>query len=186
MVTHQVAAVGSRAMELRDVMAALPARSPYREIVRDLLFADAETRYGAYQRLTDLRRPRDEKDQRTRLPPEVARTLLDAAVSLRFPPQKRDWHDTAHKLIFGLLDSPHASLVEPAARAYPRLTDHQKCSVLALLGAIGTREAAAAFMACVREHGWPSEIIERVFTELYIGDRFVTGHERPFPTETRC
>jgi hypothetical protein len=154
-------------MEPRDVMAALPARSPYREIVRDLMSSDAETRHRAYERLTDLQRPRDEKGQRDRLPPEVARTLLDAAMSLRFPPQKWDWHDAAHELIFGLLDSPHASLAEPAARAYPRLTDHQKSAILALLGAIGTREAAAAFMGCVREHGWPSEIYERVFTELH-------------------
>ena len=144
-------------LDLKTAVAGVPAASPYRKLLPRLLHADEEVREKALSRVGDI-------DDR-KIGKREALGLLRAAVGLTFPPHELEWHDTAHDLIFTLVKSPHPELVPIGRDAYPRLSDRAKCGVLAMFGACGTREAARAFIACVREHGWP-RCYGRVFTEL--------------------
>src|SRR5690606_30014793 len=103
---------------------------------------------------------------------EEAGAVLNAAVTVEFPPQQSDWHDSRHDLLFSLLNSPYPSLIAPARAAYGQATDRCKRAILALFGATKCRAGAEAFAACIAEHGWPTELYERVFREL--------GHLLPF------
>jgi hypothetical protein len=61
-----------------------------------------------------------------------------------------------------------------AVEAYPRLSERAKNAVLSLIGAIGSREAAEAFVNCIREHGWSDGLAWR-FTERYFEARRLAG-----------
>jgi hypothetical protein len=160
---------GWLAMNIQETLAALPPQSPYREVLPALLDVDQATREKAYDRLRDLdpwSAGEDPMATTWKYPEAEALALLKAAVGLPFPPPRVEWKDAVHDLIFPLVRSPYPSLAAPAREAYPRLSDRSKCAVLALLGACGTREAAEGFMACIRRHGWPAGVYQRVFTEL--------------------
>lgn len=146
-------------MELDEANAGLPPSSPYRKVLRGLMDADAGVREAAFERLERI------NEKKHKIPKREALGLLRAAVGLAFPPQQFDWNDTAHELIFPLVESPHPELVPIARAAYPHLGDQAKCAVLALFGAVGNRRAAVALVASVREHGWP-RVYGRVFTEM--------------------
>lgn len=126
----------------------------YRKIVRDLASADEDVRDTALDKLGELD---------VELDARAALAVLRAALALDYPPPADDWIEPRHDLLFKLVTYPHASLVPVAQAAYARLAPREQCAILALLGAIGTRKAATAFMACVRE-GWP-RVYPRVFTE---------------------
>jgi hypothetical protein len=156
-------------MNLKEALAAFPPRSPYRKVLPGLLDKDEQVREEAYRRLRDLDALAGGQDPMAttwKFSESEALALLNAAVGLPFPPPRAEWQDAVHDLIFPLVRSPYPSLAAPARAAYPRLSDRAKCAILALLGACGTREAAEAFMACIREHGWPAGVYQRVFTEL--------------------
>lgn len=87
--------------------------------------------------------------------------------SFPLPPETRSWQDGFREILQCLWRSPHPSLTPSIARAYPKVNGAlRRCALLALLGIIGTREAAEVFMACVRTHGWPEHAYIRVFEEL--------------------
>jgi hypothetical protein len=153
----------------KEILAAFPSTSPYRSILPRLLDKDEKARDEAYRHLRDLDTLADGQDPMATTwtyPEAEALALVNAAFGLPFPPPKVDWEDVVHDLVFPVIRSPHPILVAPARKAYPRLTHRAKCAVLALLAACGTREAAEGFMACIREHGWPASVYDRVFTEL--------------------
>ena len=95
-----------------------------------------------------------------------ALSLVRIATEVSFPPQEHDWNDPAHDLLFPLVTSPFVSLVDPLRAAYARVSERARCAVLAALAAIGTRAAAEALVGCVRDHGWPRSVYQRVFREL--------------------
>lgn len=146
-------------LTLDEALALLSPSSPVRKLLRGLMEADEGTRGAALTRVERI----TEKERR--VPKREAVSLLRVAVGLPFPPQQFDWNDSAQELIFPLLTSPYPELVPIARAGYPRLRDGARCAVLALLGAIGTRPAAIAFMGCIRDHGWPTAY-GRVFTEM--------------------
>lgn len=156
-------------MNLKQALAAFPAKSAYRKILPGLLSKNEKVWRKAYEHLGELERLTDTADPMAttwNLSESEALALLNAAVSLPFAPPKHEWEDAVHELIFPLVRSPHPSLLPIARDAYPRLTDRAKCALLSLIGACGTRAAAEAFLACIREHGWPAGIYRRVFLEL--------------------
>jgi hypothetical protein len=155
-------------MNLKAALAAFPRKSVYRNLLPRLLDEDEKVREKAYDRLRDLDWLADGEDPMAttwKYSEAEALALLNAAVGLPFPPPRVEWRDAIHDLIFPLVRSPYPGLVTPAREAYPRLSDRAKCAILALLGACGTRQAAEAFVASIREHGWPA-VYSRVFTEL--------------------
>jgi hypothetical protein len=154
-------------MNLKQALEAFPPRSPFRKVLSGLLDEDETTREQASDQLNDIdRTDADPMATTWRCSEPEALALLSAAVSLPFPPPRHDWRDAIHDLLFHLVRSPYPSLVTPARQAYPRLSSRARCAVLSLLGACGTRPAAEAFVACIREHGWPGGVYSRVFTEL--------------------
>src|SRR5690242_19075367 len=156
-------------MPLKQALAMFPAKSAFRKVLPGLLSSDEETWNHAYDKLRDFDQLGDNEDPMAttwQIAEGEALAILNAAVSLPFAPPKRDWRDAVHDLLLPLVRSPYPSLLPVACDAYPRLTTRAKCAVLSLLGAIGTREAAEAFMACIREHGWPEGVYSRVFTEM--------------------
>ena len=144
------------AMNVDDAVASLPAASPFRKILRGLFLADEDKREKHIDAI--------DKQQARKIGKREAVALLRAATELTFLPQEFDWVEPKHDLIFVLVHSPHPELVKIARDAYPRLKPREQCAVLALFGACATRDAAKAFMHCVREHGWP-RCYGRVFTE---------------------
>jgi hypothetical protein len=154
-------------MNLEQALAAFPPRSPFRKVLPGLLDEDETIREQALDQLHEMdRTDADPMATTWRYCEPEALALLGAAVSLPFPPPRHDWRDVVHDLIFPLVRSPYPSLVTPARQAYRRLSSRAKCAILALLGACGTREAAEAFVACIRDHGWPNGVYSRVFMEL--------------------
>jgi hypothetical protein len=156
-------------MNLKQAQVAFPAQSAFRQVLPGLLSDNEQVWEEAYNQLRELDRlgSNDDPMATTWNQSEAeALAVLNAAVSLPFAPPKHDWKDAVHDLIFPLVRSPYPSLLPIARAAYPRLTARAKCGILSLIGAIGTREAAEAFMACIREHGWPDGVYSRVITEL--------------------
>jgi hypothetical protein len=156
-------------MNLKQVLAAFPPNSAFRKVLPGLLSSDDEVWEEAYCQLRELDRLGDNDDPMAttwKLSEDEALAVMNAAFSLPFEPPKHDWKDAVHDLLFALVRSPHASLLPGVRDAYPRLTARAKCAALSLFGAIGTRDAAKAFVACVRQHGWPQRVYSRVFKEL--------------------
>lgn len=129
-----------------------PNLRPLGRTLAKLLADDDDTREQGYDELDRLRRA---------LAAEDAVALVRLATEVSFPPSS---DDPQHELLFPLVESPHAKALAPLRAAYPRVSERAKCAVLAAIAAIGTRPAAEAFMACVRE-GWPKQVYRRVFTE---------------------
>jgi hypothetical protein len=146
------------AMSTPALLDAFPAGSKLRPIVERLLSDDAETRADARDALGGVRDGA--------LGDAEALAVLRAAVGLTFPPEEYAWEDSASELLVVLWSSPLPGLAQPALEAYATANDAIRSSLLALLAAIGTREAAQALVACVRAHGWPSAPVPRIFREL--------------------
>jgi hypothetical protein len=133
---------------------------------------DAKTRIKAYKQARTLMAVKDWAEARTpswAISEADALAVLRAAQKIDFPPPpaRADWEDGLHEVLSALWRSPYPSLTPEVALAYPRLHNgRRQCALLALLGAIGTREAAAVFAGCIREHGWPDTAYFRVFEEL--------------------
>lgn len=156
-------------MNIEQVLTLLPPGSVFRSILPGLLTANDVVWRDAYERLRKLDQVSIGENPLTptwKYSEAEALAIFRAAVSLPFPPVKHYWEDSVHDLLFLLLRSPHQSLVAPAAEAYPTFSDRSKCAVLALFGACGSMEAAKALIPCIRVHGWPNSIYERVFTEM--------------------
>lgn len=156
-------------MNLEEALSAFPPQSPYRQIIPGLLDIKESVRKEALDRLRKLEREQTAEDVMAttwRHSETEALALIAAAIYLPFPPPEHDWEDAVHDLIFPLVRSPHPALIPLARQAYPRLSGRAKCAILAVLGACGTREAADAFLDCVRKAGWPDGVYQRVFTEL--------------------
>lgn len=146
--------------DAQRAQALLPASlAALRPTIAKLLHADVATRDEGFQALGAT------LDGRTFTRAE-ALAIVRLASEVAFPPLGLKWNDPVHDLLFPFVAHPQAALVAPLRAAYPRLPERAKCAALAALGAIATRAAAEAFVACVREHGWPASVYSRVFTEL--------------------
>jgi hypothetical protein len=157
-------------MSLQDVLARFDKSSPYRELIRDLASEDADRRVEAYRRGRTLDRFNSCEEARTPawfISEADARAILYAAETLEFPLPEYDWEDGLENILTHLWRNPYPILTTAIGRIYGKLTDtRRRCALLTLLGTIGTREAAEAFMACVQGHGWPSEVHGRFIEEL--------------------
>jgi hypothetical protein len=157
-------------MPFEKSLALFPKGSRFPALLRGLAAPGEARRYKAYERIDKLDPIDSWEDARTpnwSIAEQEAHAILKAAAAHDFPAPENDWQDGLADLIGLLWRSPHRSLVADAGAAYPRLaTASRKCAALALLGIIGTREAAETFIACVSDHGWPDGIYSRVFEEL--------------------
>ena len=156
-------------MNIEQALKAFPAKSPFRSILPDLLDENEAVWEAAHERLRDLDRVAvgDDRLARTWNYSEAeALGILRAAIGLPFAPARAEWKDAVHDLISLLLRCPYKSLVGPAREAYPTVSDRSKCAILALLGACGSIDAAKALKSCIRDHGWPNHVYDRVFWEM--------------------
>ena len=159
-------------MPFTTVIARFPDGSRLGSLLEALVSADPERRLEAYAQTQPLTEVIDWQDARTpnwKLTAAEARALLLAAaeVELPLPPLEVDWRDGFHELLTVLWRSPHPGLEPLVPAAYARLqSSRRRCALLALLGVLGTREAAEGFAWCVREHGWPDRAYSRVWEEL--------------------
>jgi hypothetical protein len=148
-------------MDLKAAQALLPASHPLRRILAGLVDADDEKRDAAFHKLGELR------EKEPKVSKAIGTALLRIATELPLLPQQFDWNDSAHELLFPLVDAPNASYLEGLRAAYTRVPRRAQCAVLSAIGAIGTKPAARAFIELLREHGWPKGgVYGRVFTEL--------------------
>ena len=92
-------------------------------------------------------------------------TVLNAATTRRFSVPEQDWNDGLNHLLFMLVRSPHPSLVPHIVAAYPVVGENRLASLLSILGAIATEEAAKAWVTCTRE-GLPESLHGRALEEL--------------------
>jgi hypothetical protein len=95
-----------------------------------------------------------------------ALTLLRFATEKALPAEKFDWIDSRTDAVSVLWRSAHTSLLAPVTNAYANVDDKLRVSLLALVGAIGSREAAVALVDLVQRYGWPKRIYPRVWQEL--------------------
>lgn len=157
---------------LETALSRLPAESPFVDLLRDLASPDLEVRTDAYERACKQHYATDDGDVRAAnwaVGEAEGGAILQALREVAFPPppDSVNWKDGIHEVLGCLWRSPHPSLAEAAGAIYPRMeTLRRRCAVLALLGSIGTREAAVQFAACVRDHGWPEKAYARVYDEL--------------------
>ena len=132
---------------------------------------DEDRRVAAYERATRFRQVETVRrccEPNWRLKENEAVAILSAGTIAEFPPPPpdADWQDGYHTALTLLWRSPHPSLlplVEPAYEKQPRGV--RRAALLALLGILGTREAAETFVACIRKFGWPP-LYDRVWWEL--------------------
>jgi len=157
---------------VEDTLTGFPADSLLRELIGDLASNDADTRTAAYNQTRTLTAVKDWAEARTpswAISEAEALAVLRATQQIDFPLPSPwvEWEDGLHQVLTVLWRSPHPSLTPEVALAYPRLHNgRRRCALLALLGIIGTREAAAVFAGCIRDHGWPETAYARVFEEL--------------------
>lgn len=78
---------------------------------------------------------------------------------------ENDWEDGLDHLLFMLVRSPHPSLIPHIVAAYPVVGENRLASLLSVLGAIASEEAAKAWVTCTRD-GLPDNLNGRVFGEL--------------------
>ena len=150
-----------------EAVARFHKRSPYGAIVKGLGSSSEAVRVRAFDRIQKLPVNQGDSYETTwEIDERTALALVDVVGGYAFPPQPHDWDDPAHDLIFPLIQSPHPTLVPGLRAAYSRVPERARCGVLAVLGAIATRAAAEAFLACVRDHGWPGRAYARVCHEL--------------------
>lgn len=157
---------GDQAAMTGEQAVALLGRSSVRALVPKLLSASAATRERAFEALERAHETDEPYVTTFVIPEREAIARLHVATHLAFPPQPLSWQDPAHELVFPLVRSPHAALVAPIRALYPAAPPRVQTAMLAILGAIATRRAAQAILACVVEHGWPARIYPRVWTEL--------------------
>jgi hypothetical protein len=91
--------------------------------------------------------------------------ILTAASSRHFPVPAHDWRDGLNHLLFMLVRSPHPSLTPYIVDAYAQVGGKRLASLLCVLGAIESEEAARAWVTCTRD-GLPEDLNSRVFGEL--------------------
>jgi hypothetical protein len=143
-----------------------------RSLLTDLASPIVEFRLAGYERARELCRVNDWQEARTpswALTEAEAVALLAAVQEVEFPPAppERSWKDGLHEALTALWQSPYPALLPLIEPAYARLTGNgRRSALLALLGILGTREAAEAFARCLGEHGWPERPYGRVFEEL--------------------
>jgi hypothetical protein len=165
----QEATTTEETMSLEQVLSAFPADSVFRGLIPDLVSRREKVQDDVYTRILELPHEKAAGDRRTpnwMISEREAQAILNAAACV--PMSVDSVWDGLCALIYLVMQSPHPSLAPSIARAYPKVaTSMQKSGLLALLGAIGTREASEIFLSCVREHGWPEGgCAGRVFTEL--------------------
>lgn len=158
-------------MSLEQALSLFPVGSIFRDFVRDLATGDEACRLAANRRARTLEQVDNYVDAHKAswfVSEADAIAILKAAQTLEFPLPKHQWEDGLHAILFLLVRSPYPSLVPLIEPLYAKMPDGRRRDVLlATLGAIATREAAEAFMACIRHHGWPSRAYPRVFSELF-------------------
>jgi hypothetical protein len=155
----------------KKVLAAMPSKARVRQLLTELACDDEDRRVAAYERATDFDRSKQSDDLRSPnwlLKENEALAILSAGTIAEFPPPPpdADWKDGYHTALTLLWRSPHPSLlplVEPAYEKQPRGV--RRAALLALLGVLGTREAAETFAACIHKFGWPP-LYQRVWWEL--------------------
>ena len=154
-------------MQISIALARFPKRSPFPPIIEALASPTLATREKAFEKIGKLKVTQGDSYATTwAIDKRTARALVEAVTELALQPLS-DWDDPAHDLLFALIGSPYPELVPLLASAYPKVTSSARCAVLAVLGACGTRPAAAAFASCIEEHGWPADgAYDRVFHEL--------------------
>ena len=140
-------------MNLKQVLAAFPPKSPYRRLIPSLLSKDETAWKLSYKELKSLDRlAPGEYPMGNNWKHKITEALamLKAATTLPFAYLGPEWDDPVHELIFPLLRSPHPQLLPIVLDGYERLSDRSKCAALSLMGAIGTHEAATGFVSCIR------------------------------------
>lgn len=159
-------------MPLADVLSRLPSASSLHSLLTELASPDVAARLAGYERATELSHVTDWQEARTpswALTEAEATTLLAAVQEVEFPPAppEQSWSDGLHEALTALWQSPYPALLPLIEPAYARLTTNgRRCALLALLGILGTQEAAEAFARCLGKHGWPERPYGRVFEEL--------------------
>lgn len=158
-------------MTLEQVLSLFPAGSIFCDFIRDLATGDEACRVAAYHRARNLNRAESYVDAHKAswcASEANAIAILKAAHAIEFPLPKHDWEDGLHEMLFLMVKSPYPSLVPLIEPVYAKMPDgRRRDALLATLGAIATREAADAFMTCIRQHGWPSRPYQRVYSELF-------------------
>lgn len=157
-------------MSLSSALSRFPKDSQFRGIIRELANSDVKRRNAACDKIQLISRIETWQDARTcdwKISEPEALAIFSAYESLVLPTPELDWRDGAERLLGLFWRSPYPSLVEPCKRVYAKhIQPRRRCAILALLGTIATREAAEAFMCCIRDHGWPEHGYPRVFEEL--------------------
>jgi len=160
-------------MSLEAILANLSEESPFRLLLPELASDDQQRRTKAFDQASSLTHVTSWEEARKpswSVSEAEAFALLQAIAECDFPPPPQGyfWKDGLQTLITTLWRSPYPSLVGAIGKAYLRMTsDSRRCALLALLGIIGTREAAAVFIACIRLNGWPQDVMPRVYEGLY-------------------
>jgi hypothetical protein len=157
--------------DFTQVLSTLPAKSKIRQLLAELAADDEDRRVAAHERVSQLDRSKPSEDAQApswKLQEKEAAAILRAGAIAEFPPPPPDayWKDGYHSALTLLWRSPHPSLlplITPAYEKQPRGT--RRAALLALLGTLGTREAAETFAECIRKFGWPT-IYDRVLLEL--------------------
>jgi hypothetical protein len=155
----------------KRVLSTLPSKSRIRKLLPDLGCNDEDRRIAANDVVADFDSCGASDDVRKpnwRLTEVEAMAILNAGAISEFPPPPPDapWKDGYSRALGLLWRSPYPSLlpiITPAYEKQPR--GMRRAALLALLGVLCTREAAAVFVACIRKFGWPP-VYGRVWWEL--------------------
>ena len=148
-------------------MQAFSAKSKYPAILRGLASGSEAKREKARKAISELEEDPSDWTPNFAVSERDALALLEAIALLRLPKPQFEWSDPIDELVFSLVKSPHPALVPVAERValLESVSERARCGLLTLLSAIGTREAAAAFVRVVRTRGWPKSY-SRLFREL--------------------
>jgi hypothetical protein len=156
----------------KKIVSSLPAKSKIRQLLPELACDDEDRNVAAYELATDFNRSKRNEDvckPNFQLSENEAAAILSAGAIAEFPPAPPDgyWQDGYHTLLTQLWRSPYPALLPQIAPAYEKQPyGTRRAALLALLGVLGTREAAETFVACIRKFGWPSSLYVRVWSEF--------------------
>lgn len=154
-------------LTVAEAVARLSAKSRLRRLLPRLCHANPATRDAAYRALERLAPTGSSSYVATwAISATEACERIEVATRVAFPPLDSTLSDTAHDMVFPIIQSPHRAVVPVIERCYASAADRLRCAMLAVLGAVGSRPAARAFVTCVRSHGWPVYCYARVFSEL--------------------
>lgn len=92
--------------------------------------------------------------------------LLKIGMTYPFPAQKNYWEKSEHKIIEPLFCRPNVGYCEVVATNYRCASEPAKLPALVLLSLQKSVQAAAAFIHCIKEGGWPKSVYPKLFHEL--------------------